>query len=75
MTIDLALAVKGAVNWDQFVEMFQEEYVLLVEKEQLAQEYLSLQQIIETVTEINQMFHKRAMFCPDYASTEQVWMN
>lgn len=66
--------MKAAVTWDWFVEMFWEKYVPLVEWERLAQEYLSLQQTTETVTEITRMFHERSMFCLEYASTKQTQM-
>ena len=37
----------------------------------MAQEFLSLKQKTETVTEITIMFHERALFCPGHVSTEQ----
>ena len=41
-----------------------------MERESLAQEFLSLKQEIESVTEITKMFHERAMFCPEHVSSE-----
>lgn len=55
---------------DRFDEMLHDEYVPLVEKERLSLEYLSLKQKTETVTMITRMFHERALFCPEYASSE-----
>lgn len=45
-------AEQAKVTWEQFFEMFQEDYVLLVERERLAHEYLSLKQMTKTVTKI-----------------------
>ena len=42
-----------------------------MERERLAQEFLSFNQKTETVTEISRMFHERALFCPEHMSTEQ----
>ena len=42
-----------------------------MEREILAQEFLSLKQKTESVTEIMRMFHKRVLFCPEHISTEQ----
>ena len=39
-----SLAEKVAVTWDQFLEVFHIEYVPPVEREKLAQEYMSLKQ-------------------------------
>ena len=42
-----------------------------MERERLAQEFLSLKQKTKTVTEISRMFHERELFCPEHVSTEQ----
>ena len=42
-----------------------------MEREHLAQEFLSLKQGTESVTVITRMFHERALFCPEHVSTEQ----
>ncbi|XP_052621682.1 uncharacterized protein LOC128127274 [Lactuca sativa] len=47
---------RAAVTWGQFLEMFHSRYVLQVEHERLAQEYLDLRQGLESVTEITKMF-------------------
>lgn len=50
------------MTWEQFVEKFREEYILLVDWERLAQDYFSLKQTIETVTEITKMLTYMALF-------------
>ena len=55
--------------------MFRDEYVSPVEKEPLAQEFLTLKQGTKSVTVITRMFHERAMFCPEHVSTEQACMS
>ena len=57
------------------MEKFREEYAPLVEREQLAQELLSLMQKTKMVTEITKMFMERALSCPKYVSLEQVKMS
>lgn len=65
----------AAVTWERFTAMFRDEYVPSVEKECLAQEFLTLRQGTESVTVIARMFHERAMFCPEHVSTEQARMS
>ena len=55
--------------------MFQDEYVPPMERERLAQEFLSLKQGTRSVTVITRIFHKRALFCPKHVSTEQACMS
>lgn len=43
-------------------------YVPQVEREQLAQEFLSLRQDGESVMVITRMFTERAMFCAEFTS-------
>ena len=50
--------------------MFRARYISLVEREWLAQEFLSLRQDGEPVTEITHMFTERAMFCSEFASEQ-----
>ena len=69
---DYSHAEQSAVTWEQFVENFREEYVPLVERERLAQEFLSLKQTTELVIKITKMFTERALYCLEYASSEQV---
>lgn len=70
VTTILTHAERAVVTWERFLEMFREEYVPLVEREWMAQEYMSLRQTTKTVTEINKLFHERALFCPNYASID-----
>ncbi|CAH1445284.1 unnamed protein product [Lactuca virosa] len=61
---------RAAVTWEQFRDMFRARYIPRVERERLAQEFLSLRQDGESVTEITRMFAERAMFCPKFASEQ-----
>ena len=63
-------AQRAAVSWDQFREMFSTRYVLRVERERLAHEFLELKQDSESVTDITKMFTERVMFCPEFASEQ-----
>lgn len=63
-------ADKVAVTWEQFTNLLHVEYVPLVEREWLTQEYLSLKQTTLSVTEITNMFPKRSMLCPEYDASE-----
>ncbi|XP_042757760.2 uncharacterized protein LOC122197614 isoform X2 [Lactuca sativa] len=65
----------AAMTWERFTAMFRDEYVPPVERERLAQEFLTLKQGTESVTAITRMFHERAMFCPENVSTEQARMS
>ncbi|XP_052621371.1 uncharacterized protein LOC122195016 [Lactuca sativa] len=65
----------AAVTWERFTVMFRDEYVPQVERERLAQEFLTLKQGTESVTTITRMFHERAMFCPEHVSTEKARMS
>ena len=60
----------AAVTWERFTAMFRDEYVPQVERERLAQEFLTLNQGTESVTVITRMFHERAMFFPEHMSSE-----
>ena len=61
MTTDYSLAKHIAVTWERFTEMFIDEFIPVVERERLSQEFLSLMQKIEVVTKITRMFHDRAL--------------
>ena len=58
------------MTWEGFTKIFRDEFIPAVKQERLAQEFLSLKQKIETVTEITKMFHERTLFCPEHISTE-----
>lgn len=51
---------KSAVTWEQFSEMLRTEYVPLVERDRLAQEYLLLRHATNLVTNITKMFTDKA---------------
>ena len=48
--------------------MFRTRYVPRVERERLAQEFLTLRQDRESMMEITRMFTEMAMFSPEFAS-------
>ena len=75
VTAHYSPAELSAVTWERFTTMFRDEYVPQVERERLAQEFLTLKQGTESVTAITRMFHERAMFCPEHVSTEQARMS
>lgn len=54
--------------------MFYVDYVPLVEQERLTQEYLSLKQTSDSVTEITEMFMERALCYPENVASEQAQM-
>lgn len=67
-----SLVEKAIVTWEQFMKMFRIKYVPLVESERVAEEYLSLKQMIDSVMEIIKIFPEIALLCPKYAASEQV---
>lgn len=71
---------KPTVTWEQFSNMFCIECVSLVERESRKRGYISgvsieCVSLTESVTEITTMFRKRALFFPEYATSEQVQMS
>ena len=62
MTANYSLAERFAMTWERFTEMFRDEFIPVVERQSLAQEFLSLKEKTETVTDINRMFHQRDLF-------------
>ena len=54
--------------------MFRFRYLLLVEWERLAHEYIDLRQDTETVTEITKVFTERSMFFPEFSTSEKAQM-
>ena len=57
VTAHYSPAELSAVTWERFTTMFRDEYVPQVERERLAQEFLTLKQGTESVTAITRMFH------------------
>lgn len=74
VTQSFSLVERGTVTWEQFWEIFRAKYVPLMEREQLAQEYLLLKQTTELMTKITKMVTQRAIFYPKYAISEQMQM-
>ena len=75
MAASFTLAEILEVTWERFTTMFKDEYVPPVERESLAQKFLSLKQGTESMTVITRMFHERALFCPEHVSSEQARMS
>lgn len=63
------------VTWEKLTKMFCTDYVLLAERERLAQEYLSLKKTTDSATKITKMFSDIALFYPEYVASEQVQMS
>lgn len=64
----------AVVTWEECIDIFRTQYVLLVERDMLAQEYLSLKQTTNSMVYIIKMFIERPLFCPEYSALEQVHM-
>ncbi|KAJ9563654.1 hypothetical protein OSB04_008814 [Centaurea solstitialis] len=65
----------AAMTWEQFKELFKEQYVSQVEVEQLTGEFLAMKQTTETVNEITDLFLERSLFCPEYVASERMKMS
>ncbi|KAJ9553882.1 LOW QUALITY PROTEIN: hypothetical protein OSB04_017927 [Centaurea solstitialis] len=65
----------AAMTWEQFKELFKEQYVPQVEVERLTGEFLAMKQTIETVNEITDLFLERSLFCPEYVASERMKMS
>ncbi|KAJ9538901.1 hypothetical protein OSB04_031634 [Centaurea solstitialis] len=62
----------AAMAWEEFTELFKEQYVSLVEIERLTGEFLQMKQTTESVNEITDMFLERSVFCQDYVKNERM---
>lgn len=71
VTVSYTPEQKAGVTWEQLSKMLHTEYVPLVERERLYQEYLSLRQTKKPVTEITKMFIERYLFFPMYSASKQ----
>lgn len=71
----LTTAERTTLTWDEFVTRFRAEYVPPVEMERIAKEFLELTQTSETVKEMNRKFTEMALFCPQYAASEEMKMS
>ncbi|KAJ9565015.1 hypothetical protein OSB04_000981 [Centaurea solstitialis] len=65
----------AAMTWEQFKELFKEQYVPQVEVERLTGEFLAMKQTTETVNEITDLFLERSLFCPEYVASERMKMS
>ena len=52
------------MTWDNFVTKFRAEFALVIEVQQLVQEFEDLHQTTETVSKITMMFRERALLVP-----------
>ncbi|KAI3715290.1 hypothetical protein L6452_22267 [Arctium lappa] len=68
----LTLAERTTMTWEEFVTRFRAEYVLPVEMDRIAKEFLELTQTTDTVKEMNRKFTEMALFCPQYAALEDM---
>ncbi|KAJ9556611.1 LOW QUALITY PROTEIN: hypothetical protein OSB04_011225 [Centaurea solstitialis] len=63
-----------AMTWEQFKELFKEQYVPLVEVERLTGEFLNMEQTTESVNEITDQLLEKSLFCRDYVINEPMKM-
>ncbi|KAJ9546766.1 hypothetical protein OSB04_019309 [Centaurea solstitialis] len=64
----------GAITWEEFKALLDEEFSPRVEKERITAEFLNLRQTTETVNEITAQFLQKSSFCPDYVESEEMKM-
>ncbi|KAJ9560611.1 hypothetical protein OSB04_005771 [Centaurea solstitialis] len=64
----------ATMTWEQFKELFKEQYVPQVEVERLTGEFLAMKQTTETMNKITNLFLERSLFCPDYVASERMKM-
>ncbi|KAJ9541425.1 hypothetical protein OSB04_027931 [Centaurea solstitialis] len=64
----------GAMTWEEFKALLDEEFSQRVEKERITAEFLNLRQTTETVNEITAQFLEKSFFCPDYVGSEEAKM-
>ena len=57
VTESFTLVEISEVTWERFTTMFRDEYVPPVERERLAQEFLTLKQGNDSVTVVTRKFH------------------
>ena len=63
-----------AMTWDDFKELFKEQYVPQIEIERITGEFLNMVQTTETVNEITDKFLEKSLFCPEYVANEKMKM-
>ncbi|KAJ9542719.1 hypothetical protein OSB04_029225 [Centaurea solstitialis] len=64
----------GAMTWEDFKALLDEEFSPRVEKERITPEFLNLKQTTETVNELTAQFLEKSLFCPDYVRSEEAKM-
>ncbi|KAJ9564890.1 hypothetical protein OSB04_000856 [Centaurea solstitialis] len=64
----------GAMTWEEFKTLLDEEFSPRVEKERITTEFLNLKQTTEMVNEITAQFLEKSLFCPDHVGSEEVKM-
>ncbi|KAJ9546624.1 hypothetical protein OSB04_019167 [Centaurea solstitialis] len=64
----------GAMTWEEFKALLDEEFSSRIEKERITAEFLNLKQTTETVNEITAQFLEKSLFCPDYVGSEEAKM-
>ncbi|KAJ9541912.1 hypothetical protein OSB04_028418 [Centaurea solstitialis] len=71
---ELTEAQLGALLWGEFVERFRRQFVPRVEIERITRDFLSYKQQDESVTALTIKFREMALFCPEYARSEDMKM-
>ncbi|KAJ9563234.1 hypothetical protein OSB04_008394 [Centaurea solstitialis] len=71
---ELTEAQLGALLWGEFVERFRRQFVPRVEIERITRDFLSYKQQNESVTELTIKLREMALFCPEYARSEDMKM-
>ncbi|KAJ9539526.1 hypothetical protein OSB04_032259 [Centaurea solstitialis] len=64
----------GAMEWEEFVELFRTKFVPQIEVERLNSEFLSMTQTTKTVNEIAGKFLERSLFCREYVANKRMKM-
>ncbi|KAI3518313.1 hypothetical protein L1887_06895 [Cichorium endivia] len=61
-----------AMTWEEFKEIFKEQFMPMIEVERVTKEFLCLEQTTETVNELTAKFMEKSVFCPEYVATERM---
>ena len=60
------------MTWSDFVTRFRAEFALVVELQQLANEFLDMRQATESVAEITANFRERTLLVPQYMGDKEM---
>ncbi|KAI3522357.1 hypothetical protein L1887_00076 [Cichorium endivia] len=63
-----------AMTWEEFKEIFKEQFMPMIEVERVTKEFLCLEQTTETVNELTAKFMEKSVFCLEYVATERMKM-